>query len=211
MEMQLLRLADFAFLLRDYKFASSTYDLVRKDFGTEKAANYHAACLEMGALSTLLQASMTPSESLGTLSGPSLVSIDYERVTDPMFQEAAMLYSKKCNAPQLAARCVMLQYEAMKLLATGTDGLRDAANGIFRSAFELDNDLRGALFLEQAAFCNLKSGNPLIRKYNFYLVLAGHRFVKAGQVDYKFANSHLPLLCLEVSRNSLLCQWPRVI
>jgi hypothetical protein len=180
--MQLLRLADFAFMLRDYRLAATTYDLARKDFGVDKAVNYHAGCLEMFALSTILQTINGSSDFQGTLAGPSLIPIDFERLTDPLFLEASTLFYKKSASPLLAARCVMLQYEGMKLMGTGTEGLRDAASGIFRSAFELENDLRGALFLEQAAFCQLKNGNPLIRKYNFYLVLAGHRFVKAGQV-----------------------------
>ena len=36
------KLADFAFMLRDWKLAHSTYDIVRKDFANDKAWKYAA-------------------------------------------------------------------------------------------------------------------------------------------------------------------------
>jgi len=45
-----------------------------------------------------------------------------------------------------------------------------------------DSDLRSALLLEEAAYCFLQASKPgLLRKYAFHMVLAGHRFSKAGQ------------------------------
>lgn len=45
-----------------------------------------------------------------------------------------------------------------------------------------DSDLRSALFLEQAAYAFLKSLKPpMLRKYAFHMVLAGHRYSKAIQ------------------------------
>jgi trafficking protein particle complex subunit 8 len=41
-ESQMRKLADYAFMLRDYKLAQSTYDIVRKDFANDKAWNYVA-------------------------------------------------------------------------------------------------------------------------------------------------------------------------
>lgn len=45
-----------------------------------------------------------------------------------------------------------------------------------------DSDLRSALLLEQAAHCFLKMHVPMVRKFAFHMILAGHRFSKAGQV-----------------------------
>jgi hypothetical protein len=42
-EAQMRKLADFAFMLRDWKLAHSTYDLLRSDFNNDKAWKYHAA------------------------------------------------------------------------------------------------------------------------------------------------------------------------
>jgi trafficking protein particle complex subunit 8 len=36
------KLADYAFMLRDWKLANSTYDIVRKDFANDKAWKYAA-------------------------------------------------------------------------------------------------------------------------------------------------------------------------
>lgn len=37
------KLADFAFMLRDWKLAHSVYDLLRTDFNNDKAWKYYAA------------------------------------------------------------------------------------------------------------------------------------------------------------------------
>lgn len=57
----------------------------------------------------------------------------------------------------------------------------DAAKQLLRMTSE-DSDLRSALLLEQAAFCYLQASKPpMLRKFSFHMVLAGHRFNKAGQ------------------------------
>lgn len=48
--------------------------------------------------------------------------------------------------------------------------------------FVQDSDLRSALLLEQAAHCFINMRNPMVRKFAFHMILAGHRFSKAGQV-----------------------------
>ena len=45
-----------------------------------------------------------------------------------------------------------------------------------------ESDLRSALLLEQAAHCFIKMRTPMIRKYAFHMILAGHRYNKAWQV-----------------------------
>lgn len=46
--------------------------------------------------------------------------------------------------------------------------------------------MRSALFLEQASLSFLQVDPPMIRKYAFHLILAGHRFSKCGQVKKTF-------------------------
>ena len=59
-----------------------------------------------------------------------------------------------------------------------------------------ESDLRSALLLEQAAHCFIKMRTPLIRKYAFHMILAGHRFNKAWQVtDCTFALSYFTDSC----------------
>lgn len=50
-------------------------------------------------------------------------------------------------------------------------------------AHSQDSDLRSALLLEQAAHCFINMKSPMVRKYAFHMILAGHRFSKAGQVS----------------------------
>lgn len=49
--------------------------------------------------------------------------------------------------------------------------------------FVQDSDLRSALLLEQAAHCFINMRNPMVRKFAFHMILAGHRFSKAEQVS----------------------------
>ena len=50
------------------------------------------------------------------------------------------------------------------------------------SIFFQDSDLLCALLLEQAAHCFLHTNPPMIRKYAFNMILAGHRYSKSAQV-----------------------------
>ena len=47
-----------------------------------------------------------------------------------------------------------------------------------------DLDMKSSLFLEQAAVCFLQSYPCAPRKYIFHLILAGHRFIKCGHVNF---------------------------
>lgn len=51
-EATLRKLADYAFMLRDYKFASGIYDTVRKDFSNDKAWKYLAGA-QVSSISTI--------------------------------------------------------------------------------------------------------------------------------------------------------------
>lgn len=44
------KLADYAFMIRDYKFAQAIYDTVRRDYATDKAYKYHAGSLVITSL-----------------------------------------------------------------------------------------------------------------------------------------------------------------
>lgn len=48
------QLADYSFMLRDYKLAYSTYDSLRTDFSNDKAWAYHASANELAGVSFLL-------------------------------------------------------------------------------------------------------------------------------------------------------------
>ena len=57
-----------------------------------------------------------------------------------------------------------------------------------------DSDLRSALFLEQAAHCFINMRRPMVRKYAFHMILAGHRYSKAAQVRTFFLKETVNLI-----------------
>merc|ERR1712054_244324 len=57
------KLADYAFMLRDFKLAHSTYELLRTDFADSKAWKHHAATNEMAAISLLIQTQQITSKT----------------------------------------------------------------------------------------------------------------------------------------------------
>lgn len=48
------QLADYAFMLKDFKFAFSTYESIRSDFNNDRAWLYHASATELACISYLL-------------------------------------------------------------------------------------------------------------------------------------------------------------
>ncbi|KNC98240.1 uncharacterized protein SPPG_06640 [Spizellomyces punctatus DAOM BR117] len=157
-EMIMRRLADFAFMLEDYRLAFGTYDSIRKDFqGNERFVKFHAGTQEMLGLTVLM------GDGIG-------------RGSVENYLETAVTGYQDSKVPLYAARAAMLYYEMLR-----ERGLfREAAPLLIRMTGE-DSDVRSALFLEQAAISFLRVNPPMIRKYAFHMILAGHRFAKCGQ------------------------------
>jgi hypothetical protein len=91
--------------------------------------------------------------------------------------EGIGLYANECKNVYSSVRSVLLSTEALR----ATSLFLKAAYQFINLANE-ETDVRTALFLEQASLCYLAQSTPLIRKYAFFMALAGHRFNKAGQV-----------------------------
>jgi hypothetical protein len=98
-EAQMRKLADFAFMLQDYRFAASTYDVIRKDFQAEKAWRHFASSQEMYAV--------------------SLALTEPTRDVEPHFEQAVTAYLTKCGGTgpaaaskgvEMAVRAAFLQY-----------------------------------------------------------------------------------------------------
>ncbi|KAK5239151.1 hypothetical protein LTR16_012219, partial [Cryomyces antarcticus] len=106
------KLADYAFMLRDFKLAQSTYDLLRTDFSNDKAWKNYAGANEMAAISTLLA-----SQSLSTKARLDTV--------DQMLETACYSYITRCAAPYSALRTLALGLELLKL--RGASAADDAA------------------------------------------------------------------------------------
>jgi hypothetical protein len=99
------------------------------------------------------------------------------RRTDPILRyfEVAFQYYDRAQAQIYLCRATLLA--AHVAIARGQ--LLEASMAFMRSANE-ESDLRSALLLEQVAICYTQAKPSREKWAAFHLVLAGHRFVKAG-------------------------------
>ncbi|KAF2993906.1 hypothetical protein G7054_g10219 [Neopestalotiopsis clavispora] len=133
------KLADYSFMLRDWKLAYSTYDLLRGDFNNDKAWKYHAATNEMAALSLLI---MPQNLSAKTRS----------ETIDAMFEAAFYSYITRCTAPYGAVRCLILGLELLRL--RGGSSIDDAARwGLRLLESKILGPVGDALIKERLAVC----------------------------------------------------------
>lgn len=108
----LRQLGDYAFMLRDWKLASATYELVRTDFSNDKAWKHHAAATEMCAISSLLAP-----HNMGSRS-------KYETIAQ-LLSAASYSYHSRSSMSFGTIRCLSVAVELLK--GRGTAGAEDAA------------------------------------------------------------------------------------
>ncbi|KAI0127158.1 TRAPP complex protein TRS85 [Xylariales sp. AK1849] len=133
------KLADYAFMLRDWKLAYSIYDLLRGDFTNDKAWKYHAATNEMAAISLLIMP-----QNLSAKSRTETI--------DAMFEAAFYSYLTRCSAPYGAVRCLALGLELLRL--RGGSSIDDAARwGIRLLESKILGPVGDALIKERLAVC----------------------------------------------------------
>ena len=111
-EATMRQLGDYAFMLRDFKLASSTYDFLRTDFSHDKAWAYHAAANEMAAITSLL------------IPPTSYTRTKLENV-DQMLDNAAYSYITRSSMPMNVVRGFTLAMELLKM--RGRMAVDDAA------------------------------------------------------------------------------------
>ncbi|CAK7218386.1 hypothetical protein SCUCBS95973_003466 [Sporothrix curviconia] len=166
----LRKLADYAFMLRDWKLAMSTYDILRADYMSDKAWKYHAAANEMCALALLI---MPPSLSSRT----KLDSIG------GMLEQAFYSYHTRCGSAYGATRVVALGLELQRL--RGGLFVDEAVRwGMRLIEARLVGAVGDALLRERMAVCcTTRAGRGSIgwgswrRKSAFWSVLAAEAWV----------------------------------
>ncbi|GLI74138.1 hypothetical protein PoHVEF18_002372 [Penicillium ochrochloron] len=170
----LRKMADFAFMLRDWKLASSTYDMIRSDFGNDKAWKYHAGAHEMCAVSMLLN-------PLAMSAKIKLESVDQ------MFETACYSYLTRCSDATHALRCLALAVELLK--SRGGSATESAARWAMRVMdFGLVGSVGQILFMERVAAC-YASKTPVggakwgarRRKAGMWSIFAADQWLKAGK------------------------------
>lgn len=110
-EALLRKMADFATMLRDYKLAASTYELLRSDYSNDKAWKYLAGVNEMCCITNLLNPLLSSSAGTGS-SGKSLPKLE---TLDSMLEAASYSYLSRCNEPALALRSILFIVELLKV------------------------------------------------------------------------------------------------
>ncbi|KAG9243775.1 ER-golgi trafficking TRAPP I complex 85 kDa subunit-domain-containing protein [Calycina marina] len=170
------KLADYAFMLRDWKLAHSTYDLLRSDFNSDKAWKYYAAANEMAAISVLMNSSSINAK------------VRYETV-DQMLETASYSYLTRCTTPYGALRALALGMELLRL--RGGSAIDDAARW---GAKILESKVVGpvgeALIKERISGCHASkkgsgSGNwgSRNRKSALWSVLAADAWLTLGKTQ----------------------------
>jgi hypothetical protein len=135
------RLADYCFMLRDWKLALSTYDILRTDFQNDKAWRHYAGASEMAALSALM--APTP-----------LSAKNRSENIDAWIEAASYSYTdrQRSAAPYYALRTLALATELLRL--RGSSAADDAARWATRI---LETGLVGsvghALITERVSAC----------------------------------------------------------
>lgn len=116
-EAMLRQLADYAFMLRDFKLAFSTYETLRTDFSNDKAWLYHASASELAGVSYLLISQIPSNRSKS-------------EIVDQKIDAALYSYLARCSMPTGAVRALILTIEL--LTGRGSAAADDAAKWAIR-------------------------------------------------------------------------------
>jgi hypothetical protein len=149
------RLADYCFMLRDWKLALSTYDILRTDFQNDKAWRHYAGASEMAALSAL----MTPTP---------MSSKNRSENIDTWIEAASYSYTdrQRSAAPYYALRTLLLCTELLRL--RGSSAADDAARwGTRILETGLVGSIGHALVTERISACySIRTGVGMYRLGN---------------------------------------------
>ena len=172
-EATMRQLADYAFMLRDWKLAYSTYEILRLDFGNDKAWTYHAAANEMAAISFLLIPQTLSSRS------------KFDTV-DQLLEAASYSYLTRCSIPYGVIRCITVALELLK--SRGSAAAQDAARwGGKLLELGVSSPFAQALLTERMADCyRSRTGAGLLRLNSrkrqtaFWSLMAAESWTRLG-------------------------------
>jgi trafficking protein particle complex subunit 8 len=171
----LRRLADFSFMLGDFKFSQIVYETIKKDFQSEKAHRYFASAQEMIGLCQIAQM-MQPHDPTST-SG-TLTLGGGRKDVDSIFESAISTYLEQGYARD-AFRASLIYHKYFKDLGQE----REAARVLIRMVNEVSVP-QSALLYEQAAYC-CRGMQPIAysRKYSLYLYLASEKYLASSEIE----------------------------
>lgn len=165
-EQTIRRLADYAFMLRDYRYAYATYELVKRDFLSDKAWKYLAACQEQAAVALLMYTTR-------------LTEKQRVEVLNPLLDSACYTYISRLQLPQYALRMLVVTSDLQCLL--GPDAASQGATQWFQKL--LDERLVGrlgyALIMLRVSYAFSQS--PKGRKAALWQLLSAREWADANQ------------------------------
>lgn len=176
-EATMRQLADYAFMLRDWKLAFNTYDFLRTDFGQDKAWQYHAAANEMAAITSLVN--------------PQPASLKSRSETiDQMLDTAAYSYLIRCTMPFSITRCLTVAVELLR--GRGPVPAEDAARwGGKLLEFGALKPIAQALTTERVADCYMTRIDVLVpaigsrrRQAALWKILASKSWGRLGRKEH---------------------------
>lgn len=180
-EGMLRKLADYSFMLKDFRFAQSVYQVAKRDSQSEKVWLCYAGAQEMVGVCKLMWEMAQANRA------------EFEN----SFQDAIATYVQKTHALSrqfFAVRCAFLYYELLKQykLYSFTPG------ALLRMPMYSTGLL--ALTNEQAGYSYLKRmRRPEMRKFAFYAMVAAQCYQKSNMSD-------MSARCLRMVRWALSCQ-----
>ncbi|KAF2226751.1 ER-golgi trafficking TRAPP I complex 85 kDa subunit-domain-containing protein [Elsinoe ampelina] len=139
------KLADYAVMLRDYKLAASTYEILCGDYKNDKAWRCYAGANEMAAVTSLLS------------QGPISARARSETI-DTWIENAYYSYFTRCNSAFYSLRTIVLTAELLRIREGSA--LDDAARWLARTMDDRNIGPVGhALLLERTgSYFALKKG-----------------------------------------------------
>lgn len=168
-ETQIMLLADISFIIKDYETALSMYRLVRDDYKADKANLHYAQVVFMIALCQLLTEPQKYKEIFGQ------IEMVGQCITAGLeMPHAALFYSIMCSEMFTYHQHYRSPLDAAKFLL------------IAASSLSARYPLQCSLLMERVASFYLQ-GNQ-VRKFVFYEVLAGHKYLKCGVNAAKHAS-----------------------
>lgn len=170
----LRKLADYAFMLRDWKFSATIYELLLSDYSNDKAWRYHAGAHEMWAASMLLNTHKTSAKT-------KLENFDQH------FETACYSYLTRCSDATNALRCLTLAVELLK--SRGGSATESAARWAMRVVdLGLVGPVGQTLFSERISACYAsRVGSGVLRmgsrrrKAGMWSVFAADLWLKLGK------------------------------
>ncbi|KAI3655114.1 hypothetical protein MP228_000494 [Amoeboaphelidium protococcarum] len=166
-EITLQRLADYSFMLKDYRFAYVIYDIVKKDFQSDRAVKYYANAQHMIALCIILQVAQLSNSMNSSSNSESISSKDYEQYLESAFNGFV-------NSEDLteAVLCVVSVHSAL----VEAKMYREAAKSLLMIIPVIDALSVGFVY-EQSAYCYKMLG--LMRKYCQFSFHAAQQYIEA--------------------------------